>query len=379
VSETKTPAPAAPQKLITELKVSGQLMTLDTGLWCVCNAPGSPIPDAQSGLPGVRVSLPPGQASRPDVITIITFRDDGWLSGWTGAALVRVLRGPAQVMVTIHQAQGTTQEAPKLQVIKLADAAALPPVGVRPQGQPAPQQPQQPQQQRPAPAAPVAANAPAAPAAAPVAEVPADAEIVAHVQGRGDVGVTIQDTMGNPGSKQWIEGFSIAPRSPVSASDIEYQAVLGRGWLSPWAEGGQFCGSRGMSLPILGLRVRLRGEAAEHFDCVLEASFVDGTKLPPIDNGDPAQAESLAPLESFKVTITPRATAAAPAPAAGKAKPAAKAKATSKAKEPEPVKAAAPPPVKAKEVPAKKEAAPSKASAKAPAAKTPAPTTKRKK
>ena len=36
-----------------------------------------------------------------------------------------------------------------------------------------------------------------------------------------------------------------------------------------------------MSLPILGLRVRLRGEAAEHFDCVLEASFVDGTKLPP--------------------------------------------------------------------------------------------------
>ena len=307
VSDTKTQTAA---KMMTELKVSGHLMTLDTGLFCVFNAPGGPLPDAQSGLPGVRLSLPPGPMSRPDVVTITTFRDDGWISGWNGAALVRVLRGPAQVMVTIHQAQNATGDAPKLQVLKLADAASLPAVGVAQQGA----------------ARPVAAPAAGAPAAAPparaaaAAPVAADAEIVAHVAGRGDVGTSLADTMGIVGSKQWVEGFAITPRALIGSADIEYQAVLGRGWLSPWAEGGQFCGSRGMSLPILGLRVRLRGEAAEHFDCALQASFVDGTQVGPIETGDPAQADSLAPLESFKVSITPRvALKMASAPVAAKA------------------------------------------------------------
>jgi hypothetical protein len=90
--------------------------------------------------------------------------------------------------------------------------------------------------------------------------------------------------------------------------------VLGRGWLSPWAEGGQYCGSRGMSLPILGLRVRLRGEAAETHDCSITATFVDGSRVGPMDTGEPAQAETLAPLEAFLLTITPRAGTAAGKP-----------------------------------------------------------------
>ncbi len=53
----------------------------------------------------------------------------------------------------------------------------------------------------------------------------------------------------------------------VAPQDLEYQAVLGRGWLSPWIEGGKFCGSRGMALPLLGLNVRLKGEAAKTHEC----------------------------------------------------------------------------------------------------------------
>ena len=49
----------------------------------------------------------------------------------------------------------------------------------------------------------------------------------------------------------------------IAPEDIEYQAVLGRNWLSPWVEGGKFCGSRGMALPLLGLKVRLKGAAAK--------------------------------------------------------------------------------------------------------------------
>jgi hypothetical protein len=319
VSDLKTAAPAGvpAQKIVTEIKVSANLMTLDAGLFCIFNAPGSALPDAATGLPGVRISAPPGPVFRPDAITITAFRDDGWLGGWNGAALVRVTRGPAQILVTIYQAPNTTAEPPRLQILRLAEAAGLPPLGgVR---------------QVAAPAAAVPQVAALAAQKAPEAAVPAAAspareggEIVAHVQGRGDVTTGLGDWMGEPGSKLWVEGFAVSPKGPVGPGDIEYQAVLGRGWLSPWAEGGQYCGSRGMSLPILGLRMRLRGDAAERFDCVVQASFVDGTQVGPSDDGEPCQAESLAPLEAFRIKLIERGakeTADASAKVAAKAPP----------------------------------------------------------
>ncbi len=337
MSESKTTAPqkaAQPgQKLITELKVSGHLMTFDAGLFCIFTPPGGPASDPQTGLPGIRISLPPGPAFRPDAVTISTFRDDGWLGGWNGAALVRVARGPAQVMVTIYQAPNAKGAAPKLQIMRLTEGQPVPVAAAAAAGAPAPAQPE----------AKLAAKAPPSPAVAapslpqntpPGGARPAEtghADIVAHIQTRGDVASGLTDWMGIAGSKHWIEGFSISPKQLIGPADIEYQAVLGRGWLSPWAEGGQFCGSRGMSLPILGLRVRLRGEAADRFDCVLTATFVDGTKIGPLDNGEPCQAESLAPLEAFHLDIKPRgAEAETPAAKAGKAAKPAKQTASAK-------------------------------------------------
>src|SRR3954463_14194664 len=89
-------AQSSGQGRVAELRVSGNLMTLDTGLFCVFPVPGSPPPDPKTGLPGVRVSQAPGPANRPTTVTISTFREDGWLEGT--AALVRVTQGPAQVL-----------------------------------------------------------------------------------------------------------------------------------------------------------------------------------------------------------------------------------------------------------------------------------------
>ena len=215
-------------KSLAELKVSGHLMTLDAGLYCIIQHP-SRAADAATGLPGVRLSLPPSAAGRPDAVSIRTFRDDGWLQGAGDAALVRVEGGPAQLLVTIYQSPGAEAAgAPSLQVARLLDAAFRPG---------------------------------AAPAAVPAA--PRAVDVLAHVQGQGDVGGQLGAWVGERGSKRWVEGFAIAPSGGIPADDIEYQAVLGRGWMSPWVEGGQFCGSRGMALPILGLRVRLRGATAE--------------------------------------------------------------------------------------------------------------------
>jgi hypothetical protein len=70
---TVVPKPAAAQAAprdggmqnrVAELKVSGHLMTLDTGVFCVFQAPGTPAANDWSGLPGVRISLPPGPAGR---------------------------------------------------------------------------------------------------------------------------------------------------------------------------------------------------------------------------------------------------------------------------------------------------------------------------
>jgi hypothetical protein len=109
----------------------------------------------------------------------------------------------------------------------------------------------------------------------------------------------------------WIEGFSLTPRDGVKPTDLEYQAVLGRGWLSPWIEGGKFCGSRGMALPLLGLKVRLKGAAAKTHECSYSASFVDGSAVGPVPAGEACEAESLAALEAFQVVIRRRGAAAA--------------------------------------------------------------------
>ena len=279
---------------VTELKVSGHLMTLETGLFCIMQTPRPAAPRDGSGLPGVRVSAAPGAASGGEAVSITTFRDDGWLGGPDDAALVRVAAGPAQILVTIYQSPAHGADAaPRMQVLRLSP-------------DPVPE-----------------AAAPPLPAASPASPT-GEAEVVAHVSRAGDITARLGEWIGVRGSRQWIEGFGIAPRNGeggqgIAPEDIEYQAVLGRGWLSPWMQGGRFCGSRGMALPVLGLRVRLRGAAAGAFECHCSATFIDGAEIGPVPAGAACEAESLAPLEAFQVTLTRRR--AAPAPIARPARP----------------------------------------------------------
>ncbi len=287
--------PAEAADRIAELQVSAHLMTLETGLFCVFQTPGSTQSDAATGLPGVRITPAPGIAGRPEAVSVSTFREDGWLNGT--AALVRVTDGSAQILVTIYQNKGM-DAAPRLQVLRLSaepDAQTAPEV-------PATASPARsaPAQTGPAQAAPVQAGAPARSTAS------ANPEVMAHVQRMGDVGCRLGDWLGVKGSRQWVEGFGLAPAGGIALEDIEYQAVLGRNWLSPWVEGGKFCGSRGMALPLLGFKVRLKGAAAKTFDCRYTATFVDGSVAGPVGNGETLEAESLAALEAFQIIVQPR-------------------------------------------------------------------------
>lgn len=271
---------------VSELRVSGHLMTLEHGVFCVFPAPGATAADPVTGLPGVRITRSPGSAA--STVSIATFSPDGWLDG--AAALVRVNDPIAQILVTVYQSSHQGPEsAPRLQVMRLSNE-------------------------------PMTGDVPAAPAKAAVTAgqpiVPGeDPEVIAHIQQTGDVGGTLGEWMGTRDSKMWIEGFGLKPTDLIKPSDIEYQAVLGRGWLSPWVDGGNFCGSRGMALPLLGINIRLKGDAADDFECHYSATFVDGTAVGPTPAGEACESESLAALEAFQVEIRPRAAAGSKTPA----------------------------------------------------------------
>jgi hypothetical protein len=264
-------APAAPigADIFQELKVSGHLMSLPAGLFCILHEPAV-ASGVQAGLPAIRISLPPSGAAG---VEITSFRPDGWLGAGGDAALVRVAQGPAQILATIYQLQNAPDAGPKLQVRQLiggVDSAS--------------------------------SAIPAGTAAAPQ-----KMDFMAHVQGNGDRGAKFGAWVGELGSGNWIEGFAIAVPEGFGPSDLSYQAVLGRGWLSPWVEAGQYCGSRGMALPLLGFRIRLQGAAAEAFDLSATASFVDGSECGPVGSDETCEGEKLAPLEAMTVRLIPRA------------------------------------------------------------------------
>jgi hypothetical protein len=269
-AEPASPMPARQDTgaQIQELKVTGHLMQLPAGLFCFVNE-ANPAAHRQGGMPGVRISPPPMGDKN---IEISGFRADGWLNADGDAALVRVRKGPAQVLVTIYQLPNTKDAAPRLQVRQLLTGDEVP-----------------------APPAP-------APAAAPVKQ-----DMMAHIQTHGDVPSPFGAWLGERGSNNWIEGLAIFAPAGVPPEELSYQGVLGRGWLSPWVPAGEYCGSRGMALPLLGLRVKLSGEAAQTYDIAVSASFVGGATAGPVGNDETCEGDTLAPLEAFIVTLTPRA------------------------------------------------------------------------
>jgi hypothetical protein len=289
---------------MSELRATANMMRLEPGLYCVIVSP-SPAADANTGLPGVRINHAPGPAGRPEAVEIRTIADDGWVSGFGDAALVKVAGGSAHVMVTIYEDPRAGRDAaPNVQVMPLLTSNPAAPTKTLPQAATAPLAPPAPE-----------TTAPAAPMLM---------DVLAHIRKRGDVGAKFGDWLGDKGSGLWVEGCAIAPTNGIPLSEIEYQVVLGRGWMSPWVEGGQYAGSRGMNLPILGLRIRLLGDAAKAFDLRYSATFVDGSAVGPVASGEACEAPSLAAVEAILIEITPQGLpkATAPkAPARGRGKP----------------------------------------------------------
>ena len=213
-------------------------------------------------------------------------RGDGWMTAHDEPTMLRVAAGGGDVLVTQYwSAADPTASPPALRLVRLnpEGTAETPPAGVVPPGVVPP------------------GGGPHAPFAAPP-----PAEIVAHIEGVGDVDGKLGDWVGMRGSGRAIEGFSLTPRQGITPDDFEVRAVLGRDWLSPWLPGGSFCGSRGLALPLRGFCLRLRPTAAARFDLASVARFVDGTDAGPIQSDRFCAAPSMAALEAFQIQLRPR-------------------------------------------------------------------------
>src|ERR1700722_6158236 len=121
---TRPPIPdPGDQSQSSGLGVSSRLVRLDAGLFGLSLMPGPS--ERGTGLPAVRVSLPPGPPGRREAVSINTFRGDGWLTANDEPTLVRVLAGGAEVLVTLYwSAPDAAGPPPAMKLVRLNPEAA---------------------------------------------------------------------------------------------------------------------------------------------------------------------------------------------------------------------------------------------------------------
>jgi hypothetical protein len=258
---------------VKDVQVAAHSIVLPRGKFCISVAEVSPDVPADL-LPGISVTAIPGQGDSIDFARLGGGAD--WLREPGDAVLLQVRSEQARVLLTSYKLSAAGQAKPPRMHIQRLDA--------------------------PPPASTAAAPPPRpAPAAA--------GHLLVHVAGLGDRRGAFGDWLGEEGAERWLEGVQIEAPEGLPAEALEYQVVLGKGWTSPWSAAGEYCGSRGMTLPVQGLRVALRGDAARQFAVSCEARTVGGAELGPVGDGELCGLEEPEALGAIRVSIARRAPA----------------------------------------------------------------------
>jgi hypothetical protein len=108
----------------------------------------------------------------------------------------------------------------------------------------------------------------------------------------------------------WIESFSIEPLERFEVQDIEYKALTGSGFETSWLSDNKMCGTRGMSVPLVGFAVRLKpSAAAAGYECEYSGYFQSGATVGPLRNGAPCRSTvANDPLEGMQLRLVMRST-----------------------------------------------------------------------
>jgi GT2 family glycosyltransferase len=138
-------------------------------------------------------------------------------------------------------------------------------------------------------------------------------QIKTHIRSRGDMSFADTPWAGRVAPGLWIESFSVQPLKHLAAHDIEYKGLTGTGFETPWLSDDQICGTKGMSVPLVGFAVRLKpSPEASAYDCEYSGYYRSSVMVGPLRNGAPCRSTvANDPLEGIQIRIVQRAKAAA--------------------------------------------------------------------
>jgi hypothetical protein len=271
-----------------QLLSSAQILSFQPGLYAVeIQVERAVVTAGGLQLPAARIDQLPSSAGRAIVAAL---SEGGWLSLADTTLFVRVVGEAADVLLTTYRIGGLP--APEVRIKAIRRVGAVEPESARPVPEPAP----------------------------PVRWEALTLAVLAHVEKLGDITVGPGAWAGAPERDCAIEGFRLDPQHEFAGVALEYQAILGEQWQTPWFRSGEFCGSRGMSLALHGFRVRVAGESAGAFACRYWGAFGAGAEVGPVYGGE-ACGDGAAVLTGLRVEIVRREDVAAAAPPAAEARP----------------------------------------------------------
>jgi hypothetical protein len=252
-----------------KLEATVQVLTFEPGLYAV-ELLASQVGRGAGGftLPCARIDPIEGDLNTPSRVYVSSLAEGNFIRPGQHPTQLLVERGVASVLLTVY---------------KIAGAMAPPELRMR-------------RMQAPlvAAAPKLAPGLPSLPLA-----------LLAHVERAGDVRVAGGHWAGEPGAGATVEGFSVSLEGALQNHTIEYQARLGIDWETPWAKSGEFCGSRGMSLPLIGVRFRLTGADTDALWCQYWGSFIGFGEVGPFEDGALC-AGGGATLEALRLIISAR-------------------------------------------------------------------------
>lgn len=254
-----------------QISATTQAVPLPAGFYAVTvRQGGQPALPGRVPLPSVQLAVPPDGASA-GAVEILSSNPGAWLTRAGDTILLKVA-ADSSVLVTSYKNALAGSEGLDIEISRVgAGGSAFQP----------------------------------AYAAGRIPEAPLPRfDVIAHIQMEGDQTFPGGGWAGARGTNRWVEAFGVIPVEGLTTGDIEYKAVNGSGVETPWTNGGILCGTRGQGMPLTGFAIRLRGAAAEHFDCVYEAEFVGGSRSGPCRNGTICRSDVLgAPLESLRLSF----------------------------------------------------------------------------
>jgi GT2 family glycosyltransferase/glycosyltransferase involved in cell wall biosynthesis len=286
------------------LSASLQVLPLAPGLYLFSVTSAAPATDRSStalSLPAMHVGLGPGVHSNQVEFVGSPGTDGAWLFA-RGDMLVAKINASAALILTSVRAPTGDVLAIEVERLESRTAAAHMPVAVErePEGSLAASRE----------AEPYAAAAQRS-AAGNADEAVVPLQIKTHIRSRGDMSFTDTVWAGRVAPGLWMESFCVQPLRHLNAGDIEYKGLTGTGFETPWLSDDQNCGTKGMSVPLVGFAVRLKpGPENAHYDCEYYGYFHSGTVIGPVRNGAPCRSTvANDPLEGMQVRFVRRATA----------------------------------------------------------------------